>query len=68
MCAAQEGHVEAIRVLVTELGANIEASSNKGNTAIMLAAHNGKTEAIRVLVQLGADINTTSTQCTTHTQ
>ena len=49
--AAVYGHVEAMRVLVVELGADKEAKNVDGLTALHLAALNGHVEAIEVLVQ-----------------
>ena len=67
MCtAAQNGHVEAIRLLC-ELGADVNTPTNKGVTPVHAAAQqghidvvavNGHVEAIRALCKLGADFST----------
>jgi hypothetical protein len=48
-------HVEVIKVLVVELGADKEAKNAQGMTPLHLAALNGHVEAIKLLVQLGAN-------------
>jgi ankyrin repeat protein len=53
-CAAQIGHVGAIKFLV-QSGVDIEAKTDGGATAVHTAANNGQVEAIKVLVQLGAE-------------
>jgi ankyrin repeat protein len=53
--AAVSGHVEALRVLVVELGADKDAKDADGETALHWAAHNGHVEAIKALVQLGVN-------------
>jgi ankyrin repeat protein len=40
-----------------ELGANINAASNNGTTAVMLAAESGHTATVTALHSLGADVN-----------
>ncbi len=55
--AAANGRIEALRVLVNEWGANVEARSSWGWAAIHLATVNSQIEALGVLVnELGANV------------
>jgi ankyrin repeat protein len=45
---------------ITELGTNVEATDMSGNTALHYAAWKGSPEAIRILVELGASVDTAS--------
>lgn len=45
----------AIRALVRDAGANLELRNRNGQTALHLAAMHGKTVALRVLLELGAN-------------
>ena len=42
---------------LVQLGANMEAFTKKGNTALHFAAENGKTETVCQLIKLGANVN-----------
>jgi ankyrin repeat protein len=53
--AAGSGHVEVLRVLVMELGADKEAKGPDGLRPIHGAALEGKVEAIKALVQMGVN-------------
>lgn len=55
--AAQGGHVEVIRELVSR-GARLEDRDKSGNTAFNWASMRGQKESARVLLDLGADVNT----------
>jgi hypothetical protein len=55
--AAAEGHVEAMRVLVEELGADKEAKDVKGRTPMHWAKTRRQAGAVKALRQLGADVN-----------
>ena len=59
MEAADEGHVEVVRLLL-ESGADINTQEDYGNgaTALMEAAGNGHVEVVRLLLENGADTNT----------
>jgi ankyrin repeat protein len=50
------GMLAAVRYLVEELGANVNARDHEGNTAVHHAASRGDTEMIRYLVTKGADV------------
>lgn len=52
--AAEMGHVEVCRLLVAR-GAKLNAPSNKGSTAVHVAAWRGRLEAIRFLLDAGAE-------------
>ena len=55
--AAANGSVEAMRVLVVELGADKDAKNDAGSTAMHVAAVYGQVEAIKALEQLGAQLD-----------
>jgi ankyrin repeat protein len=60
MTAARTGKVEAVKVLLAH-GANANAKeSARGQTALMWAAAEGHADAIRLLVERGADVQTRS--------
>jgi TonB family protein len=54
MYAVQEGHDEAVQVLL-EAGADPDRQSPSGETALHLAARNGRTASARLLLRAGAD-------------
>ena len=57
MLAALADQRGALYVLVTR-GADVNATvAESGNTALMLAANRGRLEAVRMLLQAGADPN-----------
>ena len=56
---AAVGQTASVSALV-QAGANLEARSNNGNTALMGAAYNGQTEAVSALVQAGANLEATN--------
>ncbi|KAI1170576.1 hypothetical protein F4777DRAFT_107333 [Nemania sp. FL0916] len=51
-----------IRALVKDAGAKLELRNRNGETALHLAARYGKTVALRVLLELGANPNTRNAQ------
>ena len=53
---APTGFLPAIKYLVEELGADVNAVDHEGNTPVHLAASRGDTESIRYLVSKGADV------------
>jgi ankyrin repeat protein len=58
MWAAAENHPNAIQVLL-ELGSEIDARSTGGFSAFLFAVRAGKLDAVRALLEAGADINDT---------
>jgi hypothetical protein len=55
--AAEEGHLEVVRCLVQQMGADV-SHSHYGDTPLIVAAENGYTDLVRLLVtDLGADVN-----------
>jgi ankyrin repeat protein len=53
---APGGMLAAVRYLVEELGADVNARDHEGSTAVHHAASRGDTEMIRYLVSKGADV------------
>jgi ankyrin repeat protein len=53
---APTGFLPAIKYLVEELGADVNAVDHEGNTPVHLAASRGDTESILYLVSKGADV------------
>ena len=53
--AARQNHTTIIRYLVRN-GADIEATTQQGSSALQVAAFSGQMKAVEVLVDLGADI------------
>jgi ankyrin repeat protein len=58
MWAAADNHPQAIKVLV-ELGAQIDARSGGGFSALLFAARAGNQDAVRALLEAGANVNDT---------
>ncbi len=56
LLAAENGHTAVIGSLLAA-GADAKAADRNGTTALMLAAAAGKADALRLLVQHGADVN-----------
>mgnify|MGYP000535365496 CR=1 FL=1 len=54
--AATRGHIAMMRLLL-ENSAYIDAESPNGTTPLMMAAMYGSPEAVKVLIQAGADLN-----------
>ena len=52
--AAQNGHLEVVRLLI-EAGADKAAAHSTGATAVFIAAQNGHLEVVRLLIEAGAD-------------
>ena len=58
--AAMEGHVEAVRLLITA-GANIEAGTRLGHyTPLHLASRNGHAVVVEALLEAGSDVHARS--------
>ncbi len=54
--AAMKGHTETVNALL-EAGADVNAESRLGITALIAAAGNGRTETVKALLAAGADVN-----------
>ena len=54
--ASQHGHAPVIQALVTA-GADVKAGTPNGTTPLMVAGASGELEAVKVLVENGADVN-----------
>ena len=54
MLAAKSGRSEVVRQLL-EAGANMEAASVTGYTALMIAAYSGHSEVVQQLLEAGAN-------------
>uniref|UniRef100_A0A0G4HA79 Uncharacterized protein n=1 Tax=Chromera velia CCMP2878 TaxID=1169474 RepID=A0A0G4HA79_9ALVE len=63
--AAEEGQVGVVEILL-EAGANVEAVDARGNTALMVASHRGRTwshrAVVRLLLSAGACIRASSSE------
>lgn len=61
MDAAEKGHVDVVKILLDEMGADVKARDNMGRNALIRALRNAddsKVEAItRLLLDRGADVN-----------
>lgn len=57
MMAAWQGHSETVKLLLSDNGANVNATRIDGVTALMLASENGYAKVVRLLLEAGADIN-----------
>jgi ankyrin repeat protein len=61
--AVERGHVDVVRCLVTEFGANVNYLDDEGNTPLSIAAQEGHLNMVRLLaIELGADIGADSFQ------
>jgi uncharacterized protein len=56
--ASREGHIEIVE-MVLEKGANVNATTNDGITALIRASRNKHTEIVAMLLDNGADVNAT---------
>lgn len=56
MAAAMRGRVEAVKLLITHSHVPLEdTETSQGATALWLAAKHGQAEAVRALLEAGAD-------------
>ena len=58
--AASAGRVEAVRVLVKEFHAQLEAKDNEGATPLFVAAASGEKDTALFLIMEGADVEVSS--------
>lgn len=61
MEAAQEGHLELLRYLISQ-GANVNAKTATGDTALTYACENGHSDVAELLLQANADL----VSCSSH--
>ena len=54
--ASQQGHAPVIQALITA-GADVKSGTPNGTTPLMVAAASGELDAVKVLVENGADVN-----------
>ena len=62
--AVVRGDTMAISVLVTR-GADVDSCDAYGQTALMLAAHQGQQKVVEALIAAGADLNASAKYCLT---
>jgi ankyrin repeat protein len=63
--ACVQGHAEAARALVSELGARLEVGDGEGDRPLAWAAYRGQLATVRLLLELGAEIHTARRHCRT---
>ena len=63
MRALTGDNTEEVKMLIVKMliagGSKVNAMNEDGWTALMLASHDGQTEAIKVLIAEGAEVNVT---------
>ncbi|MBK4735709.1 ankyrin repeat domain-containing protein [Noviherbaspirillum pedocola] len=57
--ALREDSMKVFRVLLNTGGVNLEAHARNGDTALMIAAWRGNLDAVRALIEKGAEVNQT---------
>ncbi|XP_019368971.1 PREDICTED: protein fem-1 homolog A [Gavialis gangeticus] len=55
--ACFDGHLEIVRYLVGERGADLEVANRHGHTCLMISCYKGHREIARYLLERGADVN-----------
>ncbi|KGL82796.1 Protein fem-1 A, partial [Tinamus guttatus] len=55
--ACFDGHLEIVRYLVGERGADLEVANRHGHTCLMISCYKGHREIARYLLEKGADVN-----------
>ncbi|KAM3600801.1 uncharacterized protein V6R79_002647 [Siganus canaliculatus] len=58
--AAWQGHLGIVKLLVKQAGATVNGQTTDGRTALHLASQRGQYRVARILIELGADVHTTS--------
>jgi ankyrin repeat protein len=56
MLASEQGHLEIVRALIAA-GADVNAKTSRGETALMDASDNGNPEIVQALLAAKADLN-----------
>lgn len=54
--AAEKGHIDSIRYFIEQADMKVNVRSSYGNTPLMMAVKENRTEAIKLLCELNADI------------
>ena len=57
LMAAQEGRVEAVRVLLEQGSADMNKANNNSQTPINIAAFMGRLEVVKLLLEKGPDLS-----------
>jgi ankyrin repeat protein len=65
LCAANYGHAQVVKFLLTEGNADVDKPKNNGCTPLFAAAEQGKTEVVKLLLRGGADKNKANNYGTT---
>nr|CCA24177.1 ankyrinlike protein putative [Albugo laibachii Nc14] len=65
MYAAKGNHVEVVKYLVGEGGANVNEKNENGASSLYIASHEGHIETVKLLLSLGADVNSCNRTCHT---
>ncbi|KFO77594.1 Protein fem-1 A, partial [Cuculus canorus] len=55
--ACFDGHLDVVRYLVGERGADLEVANRHGHTCLMISCYKGHREIARYLLEKGADVN-----------
>ena len=55
--AAQNGHVDVVRLLLQATGIEFNQALRDGTTSLTIAAHNGYVDVVRELINRGANVN-----------
>uniref|UniRef100_A0A8D2LRT8 Fem-1 homolog A n=1 Tax=Varanus komodoensis TaxID=61221 RepID=A0A8D2LRT8_VARKO len=55
--ACFDGHLEIVRYLVGEKGADLEVANRHGHTCLMISCYKGHSEIARYLLERGANVN-----------
>ena len=61
--AAENGHTEAVSILISKSAAQLNAKDNLGRTPLHMAAANGHAELLTLLISQGSDVNVQDNVC-----
>jgi ankyrin repeat protein len=56
MLASLNGHVKIVQMLI-KAKANVDAETERGNTALIWASYNGHVDIVKMLIKAGADVD-----------